>query len=254
MSDDANSLGARLRSAFANFNSRLNSVVEKIQRKTSCYAEKPPLVFTMPVIQYDPEKKVATTTSSSGAPAVRLSEMAPSDEANKEKRTEDPETKGAEPSATARDRRCKPCRDRGEEIRAPGPNTAAKDVVPQQAGCLAYMHSECPLNRRELGRASWAYLHTLAAYYPEKPTPEQQEEMKEFIKTFARWYPCGYCADMTYAEMIRKPPRVESQQAFALWMCEIHNEVNDRMGKPIFDCSKVQERWKTGPRDGSCNL
>lgn len=39
---------------------------------------------------------------------------------------------------------------------------------------------------------------------------------------------------------------------FATWMCEVHNEVNDRMGKPLFDCATVEERWRTGPSDGSC--
>ena len=36
-------------------------------------------------------------------------------------------------------------------------------------------------------------------------------------------------------------------------MCELHNEVNDRLGKPQFDCDKVDERWRTGPADGSCD-
>ncbi len=146
--------------------------------------------------------------------------------------------------------------------------------------------------------------------------------MRQYMYSFARWYPCGYCADRygkgshpiiiiiiifclsqlrsslmidhnvsvcciiqscphfllifpfpalhlhlhlhlhllfllplrTHDEMIRNPPQVQSQRALSYWMCEIHNEVNDRMGKEIFDCNKVTERWKTGPKDGSCGL
>eukprot|EP00045_Choanoeca_perplexa_P000117 m.13037 g.13037 ORF g.13037 m.13037 type:complete len:174 (+) comp10084_c0_seq1:99-620(+) len=117
----------------------------------------------------------------------------------------------------------------------------------------AYMHSGCPLNRRELGRASWAFLHTMAAFYPEHPTEKQQEDMSNFMWTFATVYPCGYCGDTTWQEMARHPPQVTTQKDFALWMCELHNEVNDRLGKPQFDCSKVDERWRTGPTDGSCD-
>eukprot|EP00039_Didymoeca_costata_P020945 m.342909 g.342909 ORF g.342909 m.342909 type:complete len:160 (-) comp22012_c0_seq1:73-552(-) len=117
---------------------------------------------------------------------------------------------------------------------------------------FAYMHSECPVNRRELGRCSWAYLHTLAAYYPNDPTKEMEERMRNFMLEYGRMYPCGYCADTTTQEMIRNPPRTQSRHEFSQWMCEIHNEVNDRLNKPKFDCSKVLERWRTGPPDGSC--
>eukprot|EP00038_Savillea_parva_P027618 m.60646 g.60646 ORF g.60646 m.60646 type:complete len:164 (+) comp7966_c0_seq1:71-562(+) len=116
----------------------------------------------------------------------------------------------------------------------------------------AYMHSECPVNRRELGRASWAYLHTLAAFYPDKPDEAHAKRMHEFMLSYARFYPCGYCADTTSEEMVRNPPRTETRQEFAQWMCEIHNEVNDRLGKPQFDCSKVEERWRKAPPGSGC--
>ena len=30
-------------------------------------------------------------------------------------------------------------------------------------------------------------------------------------------------------------------------------QVNEMLGKPTFDCSKVFERWRDGPADGSCD-
>jgi mitochondrial FAD-linked sulfhydryl oxidase len=112
--------------------------------------------------------------------------------------------------------------------------------------CFAYANSACPLNRNELGRASWAYLHSLAAYYPAKPTQFEQQRMKRFMEDYAKLYPCGYCSDRTVEELQRRPPDTSSQSAFAIWMCEVHNEVNERLNKPLFDCSKVDERWRTG--------
>lgn len=119
--------------------------------------------------------------------------------------------------------------------------------------CMAYAHSECPVNRRELGRATWAFLHTMAAYYPEKPSQRQQDEMRDFMLLMGRVYPCGYCADRTADEMEINPPRVKNQKELSRWMCEVHNEVNYRLGKPEFDCNLVEERWKYGPADGRCD-
>ena len=118
--------------------------------------------------------------------------------------------------------------------------------------CLAYQNSTCPLNRRELGRASWAYLHTLAANYPENPTKAEQDRMAKFVFTYAELYPCGYCADYTRDEMLRRPPKVANRKEFQLWMCGVHNEVNYRIQKPLFNCDYVDVRWGAGPADGSC--
>ena len=52
----------------------------------------------------------------------------------------------------------------------------------------------CPVDKNELGRNTWSFLHTMAAYYPEEPTAKQQKDMNNFIKLFSRFYPCDWCS------------------------------------------------------------
>jgi len=112
---------------------------------------------------------------------------------------------------------------------------------------------ECPPNAQELGRATWTYLHSVAAYYPEKPTKKQQKDMQSFLRIFSEFYPCKPCAKYLVKELKEHPPQVETKSALSVWVCQLHNEVNARLGKPIFDCSKVDERWRTGPPNGFCD-
>lgn len=113
--------------------------------------------------------------------------------------------------------------------------------------------AECPPDSEALGRATWTFLHTMAAYYPDEPTGEQQEEMRSFITLFSKFYPCAPCAAHLREELAQQTPVTSSRGGFARWLCQMHNRVNERLEKPAFDCSTLDDRWRDGPADGSCD-
>jgi len=113
-------------------------------------------------------------------------------------------------------------------------------------------HPECPLDRETLGRNTWSLLHTIAVQYPRSPTAREKEDMREFIRLISVLYPCSYCAKEFREDISKLPPNLDSRKALSLWFCQIHNRVNAKLNKPQFDCSKIEERWHTGWKDGSC--
>lgn len=97
-----------------------------------------------------------------------------------------------------------------------------------------------------LGRSSWTLLHSIAATYPETPSNKQQADMKQFLKLFGNFYPCWFCADDFEKYMAKKEPVTDTQDNLGRWLCDAHNEVNEKLGKPKFDCNLWKKRWKDG--------
>jgi FAD-linked sulfhydryl oxidase len=113
--------------------------------------------------------------------------------------------------------------------------------------------SDCPPDVNSLGRSTWTFLHTTAAYYPVQATPTQQTSMRSLLQSVGMFYPCTYCAGDFRERMKAVEPDVSGRAGLSRWLCERHNEVNQKLGKDDFSCDKVDERWKDGPPDGRCD-
>lgn len=104
--------------------------------------------------------------------------------------------------------------------------------------------------KKELGRASWKYFHTLLARFPDEPTEEQRNKLNSFIHLYAELYPCGECSYHFVKMLETNPPQTSSRVTAAMWGCHIHNIVNEYLHKPIYDCSTILEDYDCGCGDG----
>ena len=107
-------------------------------------------------------------------------------------------------------------------------------------------YTECPPTREEIGSSTWSLLHSMAAWYPTSPTAKDQQLMSGFMQALARFYPCTWCATDFQQNIELNPPKTESRDDLCIWLCEQHNVVNQKLGKPLFQCSidKLDERWR----------
>ncbi|QRG38223.1 hypothetical protein FDK38_002622 [Candidozyma auris] len=103
-----------------------------------------------------------------------------------------------------------------------------------------------PPDVEKLGRSSWTLLHSIAATYPENPSNKQQADMRQFLKLFGNFYPCWFCAEDFEKYMAKNEPTTDTQDHLGKWLCEAHNDVNKKLGKPEFDCDLWKKRWKDG--------
>jgi FAD-linked sulfhydryl oxidase len=101
-------------------------------------------------------------------------------------------------------------------------------------------------HRAELGNAAWKVLHTMMAKFPDKPTEDDSAALKSYIHLFARLYPCGDCARHFQKILHKFPPQVSTRSTAAAWACHVHNEVNKRLKKELFDCSKIGDFYDCG--------
>ncbi|KAI8338165.1 ERV/ALR sulfhydryl oxidase domain-containing protein [Chlamydoabsidia padenii] len=115
-----------------------------------------------------------------------------------------------------------------------------------QGGGVIMDHLGNATAKAELGRSTWKLFHTIMSRYPEQPTDDERTALAQFIHLLSRLYPCGECAEHFQTLLKRYPPQTASRITASQWACAIHNKVNERLGKPIFDCSDIEAKYPCG--------
>lgn len=130
-------------------------------------------------------------------------------------------------------------------VPSPQKESSSKKVAPtSESDDSSSWEPRAPPGIVEIGNAGWTTIHSFAAYYPDQPTEKQQSSAKNLIDSFSDLFPCRWCADDLREHVAKNPVRTESRQAFSQWTCEAHNHVNEKLGKPVFDCSLFDSMWR----------
>lgn len=100
--------------------------------------------------------------------------------------------------------------------------------------------------KAELGRSTWKLFHTILGRYPENPNENERKQLNTFIGSLAQVYPCGDCARHFIKVLNENPPQLNSRKNAAMWGCYVHNIVNRRLGKEIYDCTTILDDYDCG--------
>lgn len=93
----------------------------------------------------------------------------------------------------------------------------------------------------------WKVMHYITIAYPDNPTPQDKEDIKNFFMAMGKVLPCENCR-IHYAMNIQKYPLtndiLSSKYKIINWAKDIHNEVNIRTGKKPLSYEDVIEGCK----------
>ena len=99
------------------------------------------------------------------------------------------------------------------------------------------------LTKQEIGRKTWALLHSMAATYPNEPTEEDKNQITKFMYGLANNFPCKICGSHLLRMLQKEGVKADSREELVHYICKIHNIVNKVLNKPQFDCKKAFDIW-----------
>lgn len=92
------------------------------------------------------------------------------------------------------------------------------------------------------GPGLWRFLHCATLSYPDNPTTDDMENMYSLFTSLESTLPCSECRAHYSDHILRSPLTVRilsSRRRLVRWLIDIHNEVNQTLGKPTLSYKKA---------------
>jgi len=93
------------------------------------------------------------------------------------------------------------------------------------------------------GRPFWQVMHSVTFRYPVEPTDEHKQRIIMLFSSLPTFLPCGTCSVHFYQTLRETHPldeaAVSSRDSLSRWMVDVHNAVNQRLGKATVDYDRV---------------
>ena len=104
---------------------------------------------------------------------------------------------------------------------------------------MSHQTLQYPMDKDKAGRSYWGVIHNTAAVYPDNPTEEQKQNAEFFYKYLIENFVCPDCVNHAREYMAANKPDFSSRLSLSSYFCNMHNEVNKKLGKKIHDCSSL---------------
>lgn len=111
------------------------------------------------------------------------------------------------------------------------------------------------INPNLWGPSCWKFIHYLTMAYPDNPSHEEKQAIKNFIYSLGKVLPCENCR-VHFAMNLENFPLTEnvlsSKYNLINWAREVHNEVNTRKNKKNWSYQEVIKEYSP-KNDLNCN-
>jgi hypothetical protein len=98
---------------------------------------------------------------------------------------------------------------------------------------------------QQWGPKLWKALHYIAFGFPQQPDEQYKTAAQQLMSSLAYLLPCQKCRSH-YSEYLKQnPPRIASRSDFMTYISELHNSVNERLGKEVVPTDETVAYTKT---------
>lgn len=106
------------------------------------------------------------------------------------------------------------------------------------------------MDKNVWGKPMWSTIHLVALGYPEyEPSADIVVKYHQFFISLGYVIPCDECRTHYNSMLADMPPVLENRDTLFKWTIDIHNMVNERLGKDKVTYEEGYNMWKNKQPD-----